>query len=376
MPIHPGDMPQEPEPPPDLRARTAFDDVIDNDAIGRGFDRMRPQDRMILVLHHVEERPIAEIARSLGNPGRNRQVAAACRPRRAREGDGGRVMNASRLTEGQISQALRAHLPERAQAGLRERILEAAETTSQQRALPSFLGALSDADPVSRRRSLLIAAALLVALALAATAAVGALRLLERDPFQDLSLEPPTVPSPATLPGRVRWTLDPPTAETPSAQVADRYQALVVRHDADGTKIVAVRGDRQERIIVTFSPTERQEVGFNLVSADGWLVMAYRDGMEFVDLRDPSRSPRPFSMADGTTGFAWNPDGRFGSWTESGRGHPHRPRNGRGDAIHGAGPRCTTFSDGRPTDRHCSLAAKAEIRSTPRASVSPIRRGA
>ena len=67
-PIHPDDMPHEPEPPPDLRARTAFDDVVDNDAIGRGFDRMRPKDRMILVLHHVEERPVAEIARSLGIP--------------------------------------------------------------------------------------------------------------------------------------------------------------------------------------------------------------------------------------------------------------------------------------------------------------------
>ena len=35
------------------------------------------------------------------------------------------------------------------------------ETTVQLRSLPSFLGALSDADPVGRRRSLLIAAALL-----------------------------------------------------------------------------------------------------------------------------------------------------------------------------------------------------------------------
>lgn len=67
-PVHSGDAPPVPEPPPDLRARTAFDDVVDNDAIGRGFDRMRPQDRMILVLHHVEERPVAEIARSLGIP--------------------------------------------------------------------------------------------------------------------------------------------------------------------------------------------------------------------------------------------------------------------------------------------------------------------
>ena len=68
VPVQPGDMPPEPEPPPDLRARTVFDDVVENDAIGRAFDRMRPQDRMILVLHHVEERPLAEIARSLGIP--------------------------------------------------------------------------------------------------------------------------------------------------------------------------------------------------------------------------------------------------------------------------------------------------------------------
>ena len=101
-------------------------------------------------------------------------------------------MNAPRLTDAQVSQALRAHLPERARAGLRERILEAAETTGQQRTLPSFLGALSDADPLNRRRSVLIAAALLVALALASAAAVGALRLLEPDPIERLSLEPPT----------------------------------------------------------------------------------------------------------------------------------------------------------------------------------------
>jgi hypothetical protein len=221
-------------------------------------------------------------------------------------------MNAPRLTDAQVSQALRAHLPDRAQAGLRERILEATESTSQQHALPTFLGALSEADPVARRRSLLIAAALLVALALAATAAVGALRLLERDPSQDLSLELPTVPSPAVTP------FPGPTTEPSNALVADGYQALVVRSDADGTNIVAVRGDRRERVIAFFPRSERQELGLNLLSADGWLVMAYRDGTEFIDLRDPSRPPRPFSMADGTTGFAWHPDGRFASWTDSG----------------------------------------------------------
>jgi RNA polymerase sigma-70 factor, ECF subfamily len=67
-PAHPGDQPPQPEPPPDLHARTQMDEMVDNDAIGRAFDRLRPQDRMILVLHHVEERPVAEIARSLGIP--------------------------------------------------------------------------------------------------------------------------------------------------------------------------------------------------------------------------------------------------------------------------------------------------------------------
>ena len=63
-----GDTSPPLEPPPDLRAHTPMDDVVDNDAIGRAFDRLRPQDRVILVLHHVEERPVAEIARSLGIP--------------------------------------------------------------------------------------------------------------------------------------------------------------------------------------------------------------------------------------------------------------------------------------------------------------------
>ena len=61
------DIPQ-PETRQDLHARTQMDEMVDNDAIGRALDRLRPQERMILVLHHVEERPVAEIARSLGIP--------------------------------------------------------------------------------------------------------------------------------------------------------------------------------------------------------------------------------------------------------------------------------------------------------------------
>ncbi len=65
-----GPAAESPQPVPrqDLQARTQMDVFVDNEAIARAFDRLRPQDRMILVLHHVEERPVAEIARSLGIP--------------------------------------------------------------------------------------------------------------------------------------------------------------------------------------------------------------------------------------------------------------------------------------------------------------------
>ncbi len=52
----------------DPYARTAIDDVADNDAITRAFDRLRPEERAILALHHVDQRPVAEIARTLGIP--------------------------------------------------------------------------------------------------------------------------------------------------------------------------------------------------------------------------------------------------------------------------------------------------------------------
>lgn len=47
---------------------TESDAVVERDSIGRAFDRLRPADRAILVLHHVDERPVKEIARTLGIP--------------------------------------------------------------------------------------------------------------------------------------------------------------------------------------------------------------------------------------------------------------------------------------------------------------------
>ena len=67
-PADPGADSPRPEPGQNVHGRSEIDQMVDNDAIGRAFDRLRPEDRMILVLHHVEERPVAEIARSLRIP--------------------------------------------------------------------------------------------------------------------------------------------------------------------------------------------------------------------------------------------------------------------------------------------------------------------
>jgi RNA polymerase sigma-70 factor, ECF subfamily len=53
---------------PVLEHATESDAVVERDAMGRAFGRLRAEERSILVLHHVDERPVAEIARSLGIP--------------------------------------------------------------------------------------------------------------------------------------------------------------------------------------------------------------------------------------------------------------------------------------------------------------------
>ncbi len=53
---------------PEPGDRSEIDGVAEKDAIGRAFDRLRPEERAILALHHVDERPVAEIARTLGIP--------------------------------------------------------------------------------------------------------------------------------------------------------------------------------------------------------------------------------------------------------------------------------------------------------------------
>ncbi len=47
---------------------TESDAAVERDAMARAFNRLRSAERAILVLHHVDERPVAEIARALGIP--------------------------------------------------------------------------------------------------------------------------------------------------------------------------------------------------------------------------------------------------------------------------------------------------------------------
>jgi RNA polymerase sigma-70 factor (ECF subfamily) len=60
--------PAEVGQPIDERAGTDLERVADADAIVRAFERLRPDQRAILALHHVDERPVAELARMLGVP--------------------------------------------------------------------------------------------------------------------------------------------------------------------------------------------------------------------------------------------------------------------------------------------------------------------
>jgi RNA polymerase sigma-70 factor, ECF subfamily len=47
---------------------TAHEDVPEADLIQRAFERLDPAVRSLLVLHYVEERPLAEIGRIMGSP--------------------------------------------------------------------------------------------------------------------------------------------------------------------------------------------------------------------------------------------------------------------------------------------------------------------
>jgi hypothetical protein len=218
-------------------------------------------------------------------------------------------MNAPRLTDDRISQALRAHLPDHARTGLRERVLETTEATSQQHALPWLLGGLGDGDPMTRRRSVLLAAALLVAVALATAAAVGAWRLLHRDPLPpQLTLEPP-----ADVPAYVSSTVDrlpqlPPVAFTLLASDGGSDRIYVDRSGAvrferyasadapDPTTSLLLSGNRVGRtVIVGSNPVWIEQDGAIGEDPRGYLRAVtdlWSGGGSGCDLQpDPSADP-------------------------------------------------------------------------------------
>ena len=54
--------------PESVARKNESDAFVERDAMGRAFNRLSSADRAILILHHVHERPVAEVARILGIP--------------------------------------------------------------------------------------------------------------------------------------------------------------------------------------------------------------------------------------------------------------------------------------------------------------------
>jgi hypothetical protein len=102
-------------------------------------------------------------------------------------------MSESRLTDARLARDLGVLVPPTAPSGLQGRILVEVETTAQQRRMPRPLTGLTDADPIARRRALLLVAALLLAVTAAVTGIVGAW-LVDRSTLviPELSLQEPS----------------------------------------------------------------------------------------------------------------------------------------------------------------------------------------
>ena len=112
-------------------------------------------------------------------------------------------MNETRFTDARLERDLRALVPSRAPSGLLDRILAQVEVTAQQRRLPGPFARMSDADPVVRRRVLLLLAAALLVAGLAVTGIVGAW-LLERSTQVIPQVPQITLEQPSDMPAFAR----------------------------------------------------------------------------------------------------------------------------------------------------------------------------
>jgi hypothetical protein len=192
-------------------------------------------------------------------------------------------MSARPLTDEQLTLALRTYLPAKAPGGSADRLVDAITETPQLRPLPFVVAALGDADPIGRRRSLLLAAAVLALAALLGGLAVGAWRLIP-DTQTHLSLEPPAdvqayavsvlQDSPVVRPMAMTVTAD--RAPSPSRGGTDGPVKARVMMDRAGN----VRIEHFATIVATEPDT------YKIVTADR-LVELGRQGNEPVWIEEP-----------------------------------------------------------------------------------------
>jgi len=208
-------------------------------------------------------------------------------------------MTGRRLTDGQISQALRAHVPERAQAGLRERILEAAATTAQRRSLPSFAGraiALRGLqDPTgsirTNRWTWVIVAAVVLTLLAASAIFVGNQRpsLLAIQPTPTSTSTSTPIPTPNA-------EVSPQATEAPPPAVGQSLELTWTKVTLDQrSPQVAWLGDR-----------------FVLVDEDSRAVFTSTDGFTWRALQPGDPDPGYFELLTGSF-VSWQ-DSSVGWW--------------------------------------------------------------
>ena len=99
--------------------------VAERDAVERAFERLTPDQRAILVLHHLHHQPVRRHRRRARDPGGHGQVAAARRADRAERGHGGRPMTDPFVADDVLEAVLRSRAGDGAPADLRAQILAA-----------------------------------------------------------------------------------------------------------------------------------------------------------------------------------------------------------------------------------------------------------
>lgn len=205
-------------------------------------------------------------------------------------------MSEMRLNDARLDRDLRAILPANAPNGLQSRIIADVEVTTQDRPMPGPLAWLTDADPVGRRRALLLAAALLLAIGLAAGGAASRMVLEgETEPIPDMSLT-----APEDLPTFVRSTYE---------QMAELPPMTIDAGSSDGTRyriLVAAAGD--VRIETYASPEATEPTSLKLYSGTsmGELLMVDGEPAWHAQAGAIAEDPRVFVFA--TMGAA-----RFGA---------------------------------------------------------------